>query len=158
MFPAVVLGVIYAICSGLVIMFLSFTIAIFLGITVLDILENSNYSKLVKFWSITTCAMFPEIGVFSWAVYFGKKRKLLSRIIAAIVSLLSILFQASYIYTIIATDELERSSKLWAGIFVHFIGVPFILIGAIISFFVLRTLQLKKSTKTISNNYEITAQ
>jgi len=68
----------YAICTSGVIFFSLFAVTVLLGLTILDIWNASEYSQPVKVFLSVCAALFPEIGVMSWAVYFGKTRKLFS--------------------------------------------------------------------------------
>ena len=66
------------------------------GLVILDIGNGSEYSQPVKVFLSVCAALFPEIGVMSWAVYFGKPRKLFFRIIAFATSAVYLLLQASW--------------------------------------------------------------
>jgi hypothetical protein len=78
----------------------------------------------------------------SWAVYFGKTRKLFFRIIAFATSGVYLLLQASW-FTLSWRDK-GLGAGLVSGFMAHVIWLPFVIAGGTVSFFIVRAILNKK--------------
>ena len=137
----------YAICASGAIFFSLFAIAVFLGLAIIDIWNSQEYLKPVKILLSIIFAFFPEIGTMSWAVYFGRSRKLIFRIIAFATSGLYLLLQVSFFF--LPMQE-NGSNTGWRSAFVmHCMWSPFILIGGAVSFFILRAILNKNNIPAV---------
>lgn len=133
----------YAICASGVIFFSLFAVTVFLGLTILDIWNISQYPQPIKIFLSAGAALFPEIGVISWAMYFGKTRKLFFRIIAFGTSGVYLLLQTGWFY--LSMKDKGLGAGLISGFMAHVIWLPLIWAGGTVSFFVLRALLNKNS-------------
>jgi len=126
--------VIYAICASGVIFFSLFAVTVFLGLAILDIWNISKYPKSMKIFLSICAALFPEIGVMSWAVYFGKTRNLFLRIIAFGTSGVYLLLQIGWFY--LSMQKKGFGAGLVSGFMAHVIWLPFVMVGGAVSFFI----------------------
>jgi hypothetical protein len=131
----------YLICFAGSTLFITFAISAFLALAIIDVWNIQDYSKSKKILLSAGLALFPEIGVMSWAVYFGRTHKFFLRIIAFVTSGLPLLIQISYLFLL----EDLKDGVLFV-FFTHIMWLPFILIGGAISFFILRALLPKNSS------------
>ena len=136
----------YAICASGVIFFSLFAVTVLLGLTIFDIWNSSKYPQSVKIFLSICAALFPEIGVMSWAVYFGKTRKLVFRIIAFATSGVYLLLQASWFA--LSWRDKGFGAGLVSGFMGHVISLPFVVAGGVISFFILRAILNKNGVVT----------
>lgn len=136
----------YAICTSGVIFFSLFAVTVLLGLTILDIWNASEYSQPVKVFLSVCAALFPEIGVMSWAVYFGKTRKLFFRIIAFATSGVYLLLQASWFA--LSWRDKGLGAGLASGFMAHVIWLPFVIAGGTVSFFIVRAILNKNGVVT----------
>jgi hypothetical protein len=136
----------YAICAGGVIIFSLFAVTVFLGLTILDIWNSTKYSRSMKLFLAICAALYPELGVMSWAVFFGKPRKLVFRLIAFGASGIYLLLQIAWFY--LSLRDKGFAAGLVSGFMAHIIWWPFVLIGGAVSFFVLRALLNRNSVST----------
>jgi hypothetical protein len=143
--------VIYAICASGVIFFSLFAVTVFLGLTILDIWNISKYPQSMKIFLSICAALFPEIGVMSWAVYFGKTRNLFLRIIAFGTSGVYLLLQIGWFY--LSMQKKGFGAGLVSGLMAHVIWLPFVIVGGAVSFFVLRAILNKKGVVTTSPEF-----
>lgn len=139
----------YAICAGGVIFFSLFAVAGFLGLTILDIWNSTRYSKSMKLFLAICAALYPEIGVMSWTVYFGKPRKLVFRLIAFGASGVYLLLQIAWFF--LSMRDKGFTAGLVSGFMAHIIWWPFVLIGGAVSFFVLRALLRENSSSKMTS-------
>ena len=114
-----------------------FAVTVLLRLAILDIWNASEYSQPVKVLSVCA-ALFPEIGVMSWAVYFGKTRKLFFRIIAFATSGVYLLLQASWFA--LSWRDKGLGAGLVSGFMAHVIWLPFVIAGGTVSFFIVRAI------------------
>ena len=128
----------YAICASSVIFFSLFAVTVFLGLAVIDIWNASKYSQPVKIFLSICTALFPEAGIMSWAMCFGKTRKLIFRIIAFGTSGVYLLLQVGWFY--LSLRDKGLGAGLVSGFMAHVIWLPFVWVGGAISFFVLRAI------------------
>lgn len=136
----------YAICASGVIFFSLFVITVFLGLTILDIWNSTTYSRSLKIFLSICAALYPEIGVLGWSVYFGKTRKFVFRLIAFGASSVHLLLQIGWFY--LSMQDKGFGTGLVSGFMGHIIWWPFVLAGGTVSFFVLRALLNKSSALT----------
>jgi hypothetical protein len=136
----------YAICTSGVIFFSLFAVTVLLGLTILDIWNVSEYSQPVKVFLSVCAALFPEIGVMSWAVYFGKTRKLFFRIIAFATSGVYLLLQTSWFA--LSWRDKGLGAGLVSGFMAHVIWLPFVIAGGTVSFFIVRAILNKNGVVT----------
>lgn len=138
--------VIYAICASGVIFFSVFAVTVFLGLTILDIWNSTKYSRPMKIFLVICAALYPEVGVMSWAVYFGKPRKLVFRVIAFGTSAVYLLLQIGWFY--LSLRDKGLGAALFSGFMAHIIWWPLVLVGGVISFFVLRAVLNRNNIST----------
>ena len=136
----------YAICASGVIFFSLFAVTVFLGVTILDIWDNTKYPRPMKIFLCICAAIYPEIGVMSWAVYFGKSRKLVFRLIAFGASGVYLLLQIGWFY--LSMHDKGLGAGLVSGFMAHIIWYPFVLVGGAVSFFVLRAILNKNNVSS----------
>jgi hypothetical protein len=136
----------YAICASGVIFFSLFAVTVFLGLTILDIWNSTKYPRSMKIFLAICAALYPEIGVMSWAVYFGKPRKLVFRLIAFGTGGVYLLLQIGWFY--LSMQDKGFGAGLVSGFMAHIIWWPFVLVGGVISFFVLRAILNRNSIST----------
>ncbi|MFZ1042370.1 MAG: hypothetical protein WCA79_02480 [Anaerolineales bacterium] len=137
---------VYAICASGVIFFSLFAVTAFLGLAILDIWNAPKFSQQIKILLLVCVALFPEIGVMSWAVYFGKTRKLIFRIIAVGTGGIYLLLQASWF--LLSMHDKGLGAGLVSGFMAHVIWLPLVWIGGTVSFFVLRAILNKSNVST----------
>ena len=137
----------YAICASAAIFFSLFVISIFLGLAIVDVWNIQKYPKPTKALLSVGLAFFPEIGAIGWSVYFGRRRKIIFRSIAFITGGIYLLLQIGIFYA----SSLERGlgGGLGSALVLHFMWLPFTLIGGVISFLVFRAILTKQNTPTI---------
>jgi hypothetical protein len=126
----------YAVCAGSVIIFSLFATAVFLGLAVLDLWNNQSLSKITKIFVSSGFVLFPEIGVLSWAVYLGRNRKLVFRIIAFVTSGLYLLLQTGMFYVSALHNGLRGG--LISTAMMHFMWLPFMPLVGVVSFLIFR--------------------
>ena len=141
----------YAICAGSVIIFSVFAVTVFLGLTILDIWNNTKYSRSMRIFLAVCAALYPEMGVMSWAVYFGKSRKLIFRLIAFGAGGVYLLLQFAWFY--LSMRDKGFGAGLVSGFMAHIIWWPFVLMGGAVSFFVLRTVLNRNNISTMSPEF-----
>lgn len=132
----------YAVVASCVIFLSLFAVTIFSGLTVLDIWNSKNYSQSIKIFLCIGAAIYPEIGVMSWALFFGRTRKLVFRLIAFGASGVYLLLQIGWFY--LSMHDKGFGAGLISGFMAHIIWYPFVLVGGAVSFFVLRAVLNKK--------------
>lgn len=135
------------ICLIGLILFSVLSFPAFLGLAINDIWSTSKYSRGLKIILSICLAFFPEIGVLSWVVYFGKTRKLILRIIALVSSGVYLLWQIDPII-VRSSQENSVGAMLISGFMVHARWLPFALIGGTVSFFILRAIFNKSNVST----------
>ena len=136
----------YAICASGVIFFSLFAVTVFLGLTIFDIWNSTKYLQPMKIFLCICAALYPEIGVMSWAIYFGRQRKLIFRLIAFGTSGVYLLLQIGWFY--LSMQDKGFGAGLVSGFMAHIIWWPFVLVGGVISFFVLRAVLNRNSVST----------
>jgi hypothetical protein len=136
----------YAICASGVIFFSLFAVTVFLGLTIFDIWNSTKYPQPMKIFLCICAALYPEIGVMSWAIYFGRPRKLIFRLIAFGTSGVYLLLQIGWFY--LSMQDKGFGAGLVSGFMAHIIWWPFVLVGGVISFFVLRAVLNRNSVST----------
>ncbi len=136
----------YAICASGVIFFSLFAVTVFLGLTILDIWNSTKYPQSMKLFLAICAALYPEFGVMSWAVYFGKSRKLIFRLIAFGASGVYLLLQIGWFY--LSMQDKGFGAGLVSGFMAHIIWWPFVLVGGAVSFFLLRAILNRNSIST----------
>ena len=136
----------YAMLASCVIFLSLFAVTVFLGLTILDIWNAPKLSQQIKILLSVGVALFPEIGVMSWAVYFGKTRKLIFRIIAFGTSGVYLLLQASWFF--LSMHDKGLGAGLISGFMAHVIWLPLVWVGGTVSFFVLRSILNKNNVST----------
>ncbi len=82
----------------------------------------------------------------SWAVYFGKTRKLFFRIIAFATSGVYLLLQASWFA--LSWRDKGLGAGLVSGFMAHVIWLPFVIAGGTVSFFIVRAILNKNGVVT----------
>ena len=142
----------FAVCTGGVIFFSLFAVTVFLGLAVLDIWNISKHSQAIKIFLSICAALFPEIGVMSWALYFGKTRKLFFRIIAFATSGVYLLLQVSWFA--LSWRDKGFGAGLVSGFMAHVIWLPFVMVGGAVSFFVLRAILNKTSVSVTTSEVQ----
>ena len=138
----------YAMLASCVIFLSLFAVTVFIGLTVLDIWNNTKFPQPMRVFLCICAAIYPEIGVMSWAVYFGKSRKLVFRLIAFGASGVYLLLQIGWFY--LSMHNKSFGAGLVSGFMAHIIWYPFVLVGGAISFFVLRAILNKNNMPTIT--------
>jgi hypothetical protein len=136
----------FIICASGVIFFSLFAIAAFLGLAAIDIWDIQEYPKQIKALLLVGLVLFPEIGVMSWSVYFSRSRKPIFRIIAFVTSGIYLLLQIGMFY--LPAKEKGLGAGLTASMLLHFLWLPLILIGGVISFAILRIVFSSKDAST----------
>ncbi|HQV93164.1 MAG TPA: hypothetical protein PLA27_05680 [Anaerolineales bacterium] len=136
----------YAICASGVIFFSLFAVTVFLGLTILDIWNSIKYPRPMRIFLCVCAALYPEIGVMSWAIFFGRPRKLIFRLIAFGTSGVYLLLQIGWFY--LSMHDKGFGAGLISGFMAHIIWYPFVLVGGAISFFVLRAILNKNNVST----------
>ena len=134
----------YAMVASCVIFLSLFAVTIFSGLTILDIWNVSTYSQPIKIFLSICVALFPEIGVMSWAIYFGKTRKLFLRVIAFGTSGIYLLLQASWFF--LSMHDKGLGAGIVSGFMAHVIWLPLVWVGGTVSFFVLRAILNKNNS------------
>lgn len=129
--------------GGVIFILLLFAIGVFLGLAAIDIWNIQEYPKSIKLLLSVGLLFFPGVGVMSWAVYFGRSRKLIFRIIAFIASGLYLLSQL----VALLMEENGLGTRLISVAMLGFIWLPLVLGGAV-SFFVVRALFSGKSVSS----------
>ena len=133
----------YAMLASCVIFLSLFAVTVFIGLTVLDIWNNTKYSQRMRVFLCICAAIYPEIGVMSWAIFFGKSRKLVFRLIAFGASGVYLLLQIGWFY--LSMHDKGFGAGLVSGFMAHIIWYPFVLVGGVVSFFVLRAILNKNN-------------
>mgnify|MGYP006954411247 FL=1 len=128
----------YAICASGVIFFSLFAVTVFLGLTILDIWSCIKYPRPMRIFLCICAALYPEIGVMSWAIFFGRPRKFIFRLIAFGTSGVYLLLQIGWFY--LSMHDKGLGAGLISGFMAHIIWWPFVLVGGTVSFFVLRAI------------------
>ena len=136
----------YAICASGVIFFSLFAVTVFLGLTILYIWNSIKYPRPMRIFLCVCAALYPEIGVMSWAIFFGRPRKLIFRLIAFGTSGVYLLLQIGWFY--LSMHDKGFGAGLISGFMAHIIWYPFVLVGGAISFFVLRAILNKNNVST----------
>jgi hypothetical protein len=137
----------YTMLASCVIFISLFAVTVFLGLTVLDIWNNTTYTQSMRIFLCICAAIYPEIGVMSWALYFGRSRKLVFRLIAFGASGVYLLLQIGWFY--LSMRDEGFGAGLVSGFMAHIIWWPFVLVGGAVSFFVLRAMLNKNNIATI---------
>jgi hypothetical protein len=144
----------YTICASAVIFSSLFAVTVFLGLAILDVWNGSEYNRSVKLLLSICMVLFPEIGVMSWSVYFGKARKFFFRLIAFGTSAVYLLLQTSWFY--LSMKDKGLAAGLISGFMAHVIWLPLVWVGGVASFFILRSLLGKNSVPTTASEVQKT--
>lgn len=136
----------FAMVASCVIFLSLFAVTIFLGLTVLDIWNSTKYSKPMRVFLSICAAIFPEIGVLSWALFFGRQRKLVFRLIAFGASGVYLLLQIGLFY--LSLSDKDIGVDFVSSFMAHFIWYPLVLVGGTVSFLVFRAVVNKSSLST----------
>jgi len=135
---------IYALCASAAIFLSFFAVTAFVGFVMIDIWSTQRFPKTSKILLSIGLALFPEIGVLSWVLYFGKNRRPIFRIIAGVASGLYLFFQIGFVA--LAARENGFGAGVNSALAAHCLWLPFILVGGSISFFILKAILSSKST------------
>lgn len=136
----------YAMLASCVIFLSLFAVTVFIGLTVLDIWNSTKYSQPMRIFLCICAAIYPEVGVMSWALYFGRPRRLVFRLIAFGASGVYLLLQTGWFY--LSMHDKGLGAGLVSGFMAHIIWYPFVLVGGVVSFFVLRAILNKNNVST----------
>lgn len=136
----------FALCASCGIFILFFAIPVFLGYAVIDIWNVKEYLKPINILLLIGLTFFPEIGVMSWAIHFGRDRKHVLRVLALVFGGLYSLLQISFfLFPMLAIDF---GTGLGTAVAMRCLLSPFFLIGGGISVFVLRAILTKETAST----------